>query len=208
MENYRCIDCGTIYKDEELESNMLFCPSCGSRLEEESFQNNKNQKSSESAYEHQNEDQQKKAKDSRQEQDYIMFNCLSCSKSLRIAFPFKSLSFRCANCSGMYEIHSVDNHRPIYLIVPKVTHRTSDAPPRQRAMPEEVKKALHIFELNVSVSFGEVKAKYRQCMTEYHPDKVAHLGADLRKLAEAKSKEYNAAYSIIQRYFKEINEHN
>lgn len=203
MENYRCIDCGTIYKDEELESNMLFCPSCGSRLEEGSFQQTENRKSSESTYEHQNEDQQKKAEDSQREQDYIMFTCLSCSKSLRIAFPFKSLSFRCANCSGMYEIHSVDNRRPIYLIVPKVTHRTSDAPPKQRAMPEEVKRAFRIFELNVNVTFAEVKAKYRKYMTEYHPDKVAHLGADLKKLAEVKSKEYNAAYNVIQRYFEE-----
>ena len=106
----------------------------------------------------------------------------------------------------MYEIHLVDDRRLIYLIVPKVAH-TSDAPPRQRAMPEEVKRAFRIFELNVSVSFSEVQAKYRKCITEYHPDKVAHLGADLRKLAEAKSKEYNAAYSVIQGYFKEINEH-
>lgn len=207
MENYRCIDCGTIYKDEELESNMLFCPSCGSRLEEGSFQKTEHRKSSKSAYEHQNEDRQKKAEDAQQEQDYIMFSCLSCSKSLRIAFPFKSLSFRCTNCSGMYEINSVDNRRPIYLIVPKVTRKTSDAPPRQRAMPEEVKRALRIFELNESVTFAEVKAKYRKCMTEYHPDKVAHLGADLKKLAEAKSKEYNAAYNVIQRYFEEMNEH-
>jgi len=203
MENYRCIDCGTIYKDDELESDMLFCPSCGSRLEEGSFQQTENRKSSESTYEHQNEDQQKEKEDSQREQDYIMFSCLSCNKSLRIAFPFKSLSFRCANCSEMYEIHSVDNRRPIYLIVPKVSHRTSDAPPKRRTMPEEVKRAFRIFELNVNVTFAEVKAKYRKCMTEYHPDKVAHLGADFKKLAEVKSKEYNGAYNVIKRYFEE-----
>jgi DnaJ like chaperone protein len=32
-------------------------------------------------------------------------------------------------------------------------------------------------------------------MAEYHPDKVAQLGEELRILAEAKSKEINAAYS-------------
>ena len=31
-------------------------------------------------------------------------------------------------------------------------------------------------------------------MSEYHPDKVASLGKEIRELAERKSKEINAAY--------------
>jgi preprotein translocase subunit Sec63 len=34
-------------------------------------------------------------------------------------------------------------------------------------------------------------------MAEYHPDKVATLGADLRDLAEAKSKAITAAYAAL-----------
>jgi DNA-directed RNA polymerase subunit RPC12/RpoP len=87
MENYRCIDCGSVFKDDELDSNMLFCPSCGSRLEEESFQKTASPKSN-TAYEYQKEEvnYHKKSEDSRQEQEYFTFSCLSCSKSLRIAF--------------------------------------------------------------------------------------------------------------------------
>jgi DnaJ like chaperone protein len=74
-------------------------------------------------------------------------------------------------------------------------------------MPEEVRRALRLFDLNEGVSWENAKAKYRKCMSEYHPDKVAHLGADLRKLAEEKTKAYNAAYNDIQRYFEEVNKH-
>jgi DnaJ like chaperone protein len=31
-------------------------------------------------------------------------------------------------------------------------------------------------------------------MSEYHPDKVAHLGDEIREIAARKSKEINAAY--------------
>ena len=36
---------------------------------------------------------------------------------------------------------------------------------------------------------------YRARMSEYHPDKVASLGPDIRALAEQKAKEINAAYA-------------
>lgn len=48
-------------------------------------------------------------------------------------------------------------------------------------------------------SESEVKAAYHRSMRDYHPDKVAHLGADLRELAEKRSVEINQAYEKIQR---------
>jgi hypothetical protein len=38
-----------------------------------------------------------------------------------------------------------------------------------------------------------LKQAYRDRIREYHPDKVAHLGSELRQLAERKAKEINAA---------------
>jgi DnaJ-domain-containing protein 1 len=38
-------------------------------------------------------------------------------------------------------------------------------------------------------------------MTEYHPDKVASLGPELRALAEKKSKEINAAYEFFKKRY-------
>lgn len=40
----------------------------------------------------------------------------------------------------------------------------------------------------------QVTAAYRSAVSQYHPDKVATLGAELRDLAEAKTKEINLAY--------------
>ncbi|WP_083823003.1 J domain-containing protein [Actimicrobium sp. CCI2.3] len=46
-----------------------------------------------------------------------------------------------------------------------------------------------------SASLDEVKTAYRSLIRQYHPDKVATLGQELRELAERKSKVINQAYS-------------
>jgi hypothetical protein len=45
----------------------------------------------------------------------------------------------------------------------------------------------------------EIQRAFRQRMSEYHPDKVASLGEELRTLAEEKSKEISLAYKFAQR---------
>ncbi len=54
-----------------------------------------------------------------------------------------------------------------------------------------------ILEIQPGVPINEVKAAYKRRMQQYHPDKVASLGKELRDLAEAKTKEINAAYRSI-----------
>jgi DnaJ like chaperone protein len=41
----------------------------------------------------------------------------------------------------------------------------------------------------------QVKSAYRRLMAEYHPDKVATMGKEIRELAEKKSKQINQAYT-------------
>ncbi|MCW0200248.1 MAG: DnaJ domain-containing protein [Rhodanobacter thiooxydans] len=50
-----------------------------------------------------------------------------------------------------------------------------------------------------SASLGDIERAYRQQISQYHPDKVARLGEDLRQLAERRSREINAAYDIACR---------
>ena len=45
----------------------------------------------------------------------------------------------------------------------------------------------------------EIRRAYRRLANQYHPDKVAHLGADLRHLAEQKFKAIQAAYEMLKR---------
>ena len=47
-------------------------------------------------------------------------------------------------------------------------------------------------------SLAEIKAAYRKRLTEYHPDKVASLGIELRNLAEEMTKRINDAYEELR----------
>lgn len=45
----------------------------------------------------------------------------------------------------------------------------------------------------------DIHAAYRRAMSNYHPDKVAHLGAELQEFAERKAQEINKAYQQLIR---------
>jgi DnaJ like chaperone protein len=46
-----------------------------------------------------------------------------------------------------------------------------------------------------------IKKSYRRLSMQYHPDKVAHLGAEFKQVAEEKMKEINAAYDHFKKKF-------
>lgn len=45
----------------------------------------------------------------------------------------------------------------------------------------------------------EISRAHKRKISEYHPDKVAQMGAEIRALAERRSKEINAAYDEAMR---------
>ncbi len=49
-------------------------------------------------------------------------------------------------------------------------------------------------QVSPQANVDEIERAYRSLMGQYHPDKVASLGAELKALAERKSKEITAAY--------------
>lgn len=68
--------------------------------------------------------------------------------------------------------------------------RGADRPPP----PPSLEPWYRVLGVSVDASPDEIRAAYRKLRTQYHPDKVAHLGAELIALAEAKSKLINRAY--------------
>ena len=50
-----------------------------------------------------------------------------------------------------------------------------------------------------SASSESIHSAYRARMQEYHPDKVAHLGEELQKLAHEKSQQIQRAYQQLRR---------
>ncbi|MDJ0721924.1 MAG: DnaJ domain-containing protein [Desulfobacterales bacterium] len=45
----------------------------------------------------------------------------------------------------------------------------------------------------------EIRRAYRRLAAQYHPDKVAHLGEEIRRLADAKFKTIQSAYETLKR---------
>ena len=44
----------------------------------------------------------------------------------------------------------------------------------------------------------EIKAAYREMISKYHPDKVAHLGEEFQEIAKARAKAINQAYETLK----------
>jgi hypothetical protein len=65
---------------------------------------------------------------------------------------------------------------------------------------DEEKNAYYgkLIELKGKVTKSQIRSKYLDMISLYHPDKVQHLGPELRELAELKSKELNAAYDWLK----------
>ena len=56
-----------------------------------------------------------------------------------------------------------------------------------------------ILEIDRSASQEEIKQAFRQLAGKYHPDKVEHLGAEFKTLAEERFKEIQRAYEQLRR---------
>ena len=184
MTKYRCPDCFAVFTDKELGRD-LFCPSCGDLL-------------------HQLDAEYMKNEHERKEHEFVVVSCCCCGKKLRLSFPFKSPAFRCPSCNILYEIQLINSNigRKIYLVNNCANKNSNENKQNERELPENVKSSLRILDIDYHSSWEDIKFQYRKCMSEYHPDKVAHLGVDLRRLAEEKTKTYNDAYNILRRYFE------
>ena len=56
--------------------------------------------------------------------------------------------------------------------------------------------------LEKGAGFEAIKKSYRKLCLQYHPDKVAHLGEEFKRVAEEKMKEINVAYDYFEKKFK------
>jgi hypothetical protein len=63
------------------------------------------------------------------------------------------------------------------------------------------KKYLKLLGLKGNVSEENIKDRYRKLMSEYHPDKVQHLGGEFKQIAEDKSKEIQEAYDYLKQNY-------
>jgi DnaJ like chaperone protein len=65
--------------------------------------------------------------------------------------------------------------------------------------PESLFDPHQILGIDASASREEIQSAYKARMHEYHPDKVAHLGEELQKVAHRKAVEIQRAYEQLRK---------
>lgn len=63
---------------------------------------------------------------------------------------------------------------------------------------KDTNSAYQILEISPDATNDELKKAYRELAKKYHPDKVSHLGEEIKKAAEVKITELNAAYDSVK----------
>ena len=63
---------------------------------------------------------------------------------------------------------------------------------------EEYRKILGLTNIDTPAT---IKAKYKELLTKYHPDKVQHLGVEFQEMAERKTKAIMEAYEFFQKKY-------
>ncbi|MDP7039475.1 MAG: J domain-containing protein [Myxococcota bacterium] len=58
-----------------------------------------------------------------------------------------------------------------------------------------------ILDVPVGSDFDAIKAAYQNKIRQYHPDKVADMGPEVRQVAEKHAQEINEAYDILKKKF-------
>jgi DnaJ-domain-containing protein 1 len=149
--------------------------------------------------------QERKEEKAKSRMAHAVFTCVFCPTELRI--PITEGKYRCPKCQMSYMLRLLSSSPLVYLIAQAEPARTSHQPPppkrEQPKMPTaEVLSAFAVLGLKPSSTLIEARANYRKIIQSYHPDKVSHLGKELKDLAELKTKELNEAISIITSFFE------
>jgi len=63
---------------------------------------------------------------------------------------------------------------------------------------KDINSAYQILEISPDATNDELKKAYRELAKKYHPDKVSHLGEEIKKAAEVKITALNAAYDAVK----------
>ena len=70
---------------------------------------------------------------------------------------------------------------------------------KSRYAPAKKSDHYHTLGLKPRADINEIKKTYRQLASQYHPDKVSHLGSELIAFSEKKFKSINDAYAAIRK---------
>jgi hypothetical protein len=66
---------------------------------------------------------------------------------------------------------------------------------------EKLNYFARLFDLQGRMTKSDIRSKYIKSVALYHPDKVQHLGSEIKELAERKTKEFNTAYDWLKKKY-------
>ena len=198
----KCSVCGTVNRAE-----TVFCTHCtyNIHMKHPGVRIEPNAGKGRSTRDQEREQKRQPEPDKHDEVSTASFTCFRCSGSLRIRLSHSEVAYRCPKCRAEFRVTKASESPLVFVVVPDMSRFTSKASDtstrRKREIPREVLAALSAFGLEEAATFEQVRSAYRELVKGYHPDKVAHLGSDLRRVAEAKTKEINSAYRILEIFY-------
>jgi endogenous inhibitor of DNA gyrase (YacG/DUF329 family) len=121
----------------------------------------------------------------------IEFSCIACGNKFIIFSKEKYDAFVCKECRSVYTYEWISNKLQINII-----KKTKNIPP-------DIKRLFDFFQLTENeISLNNIKSKYRELLSQYHPDKVSNLGNEIKDLAERKTKEIIDSYERLNEWVK------
>jgi hypothetical protein len=134
---------------------------------------------------------------------FVIIECSVCQTRIRVDVT-RSINrgqiFRCKHCDTRYSIGLAESDGFAVLIVPFLATHEQSASADFR--PAHIVDALRTLNLPPDSEWNAIRQRYRQLVAQYHPDKVQHLGDELRKVAINKTKEFNQSFSILEGFFQ------
>lgn len=133
--------------------------------------------------------------------DFLMVN------GKRQSSLFKNLSTIVGPYAFKYQDPGQHFRQDSYRTRYKQYHQQSSSSSRtftSSTASEDEKKAYYgrVIGLTGKVTKEQIRAKYIHQVSLYHPDKVQHLGPELKALAESKTKELNTAYDWLKTKYR------
>lgn len=122
----------------------------------------------------------------------ITFICPICNNERNVLIEYSSDAFACQKCKSIfcYDIGADDG------VIIKVVKK-------EKVIPEKVRKAVTMLDIDINkLNKEELKRAYYNKISKYHPDKVDHMGLELQKLAEEKTKEIVLAFNEIMKWLE------
>lgn len=126
------------------------------------------------------------------------FACVACGVSVRL--PLREAHYRCPKCKSEYKVVRVSAVPLAFLLIPEHV-AASEAPRGKRSISPQVRAAFVVFGLDETATKDRIRQAYREAVSLYHPDKVSHLGTELRQLAEEKTKGFNSAFRVLEDFY-------